>query len=340
MYLVRPCALEDVSSIESLVRENHARLSSLPRKRERLIERIEQSIRSFQRADDIQDGPFFLFVLEDTQTGQILGCSGIAMNTEPKRPFYNYRLGEIIHASERFDIHTPVSVLHLTHELTGKNTLCAFGIGKQHLNTKLFELISRARLMFMRQFPEHFSDQLVVELQGYYNEEGHSAFWDCLGRNFFEMDFASAGYHVATKSRTLLAELMPPHPIYVSLLSEEAQGVIGKCDTSANEAYDMLKKEGFQDSPFVDIFDAGPVLLADKERTETFVSSKRKTVRAGNVSTGTYFMVANDSFENFSVAMAQLTDGLGEVLRVDESVMKALNLKDGEDYYFAPLNEN
>lgn len=336
MHLVRPCTLDDVSSIESLVRDNHAQISSLPRKRARLIERIEHSIRSFENGAVATDGQFFLFVLEDTQTGQIQGCSGIAMNNEIKRPFYNYRLGELIHASETFDIHTPVSVLHLTHELTGYNVLCSFAIKRELLGTNLFDLISRARFMFMRQFSEMFSERLVVELQGVCNEEGQSAFWDSWGRNFFNMDYASANYHVATKSRTFLAELMPPHPVYVEMLTPEAQAVIGMHDERADDIHALLKKEGFESSPFVDIFDAGKVMLARREEVSTYKEAIRKTLLQGSVSTGLPFLVCNDSFADFRCGLVQLTDGRGEVLRVNTPDMEHLKLLSGSEYYFSP----
>ncbi len=336
MHLVRPCTLDDVSSIESLVRDNHAQISSLPRKRARLVERIEHSLRSFENDSTLTGGQFFLFVLEDTQTGQILGCSGIAMNNQIKRPFYNYRLGELIHASETFDIHTPVSVLHLTHELTGCNVLCSFAIKRELLGTELFDLISRARFMFIRQFSDIFSENLVVELQGVCNEEGQSAFWDSWGRNFFNMDYASANYHVATKSRTFLAELMPPHPVYVKMLTPEAQAVIGQHDNRADDIHALLEQEGFKGSPYVDIFDAGEVMIAKRDEVTTYKKASRKTLLHGSVSTGLPFLVCNDSFSNFRCGLVQLTDGRGEVLRVNALEMELLKLRSGSEYLFSP----
>ncbi|KZZ57033.1 hypothetical protein A3762_10645 [Oleiphilus sp. HI0125] len=338
MHLVRPCTLDDLSSIESLVRDNQARIASLPRKRARLAERIEQSMRSFQSPNSPSDeGKFFLFVLENTQTGELVACSGIAMNNEFKRPFYNYRLGELIHASEEFDIHTPVSVLHLTHELTGRNVLCSLAIRDDLVDTDCFQLIARARLMFMRQFAEYFSDQVVVELQGVYGEKGQSVFWDDLGRNFFNMDFASANYHVATKSRTFLAELMPAHPIYVTMLSERAQAVLGKYDQHAEPVHSLLMNEGFKTSSFVDIFDGGPVLLGRLEKLRTFNQAHQKTTHIGEVTAGSPHLVCNDQFEDFRCGLVPLPGGTHDVVRVSQSDISALNLNGGAEYFFSAL---
>ncbi|MDQ7049279.1 MAG: arginine N-succinyltransferase [Enterobacterales bacterium] len=48
-------------------------------------------------------------------------------------------------------------------------------------------------------------------------------FWAWLEENFFSIDFPTADYLTGTGNKVFIAELMPKHPIYVSLLSNEAQ---------------------------------------------------------------------------------------------------------------------
>ena len=48
--------------------------------------------------------------------------------------------------------------------------------------------------------------------------EIRSPFWDAIGRNFFDLNYAAAERLCGLKSRTFLAELMPHYPIYVPLL--------------------------------------------------------------------------------------------------------------------------
>jgi arginine N-succinyltransferase len=148
------------------------------------------------------------------------------------------------------------------------------------------------------------------------------------------MDYASANYHVATKSRTFLAELMPPHPVYVEMLSEEAQLVIGKHDERADEIHALLVNEGFESSPYVDIFDAGEVMVAIREQVKTYREAQQKTVLEGQVSTGLPFMLCNDSFEDFRCALVQSSEGRGDLLRVNRADMESLKLQSGSDYYF------
>jgi arginine/ornithine succinyltransferase subunit-like protein len=67
-----------------------------------------------------------------------------------------------------------------------------------------------------------FADSVVTEIVGYSDENGDSPFWDAIGRNFFDLNYAAPSA-CGLKSRTFLAELMPHYPIYVPLLPDEAQ---------------------------------------------------------------------------------------------------------------------
>ena len=54
-----------------------------------------------------------------------------------------------------------------------------------------------------------------------------------------------------------IAELMPKHSIYIHLLPESAQQVIGEVHQNTAPAKRMLENEGFRYENYVDIFDAG-----------------------------------------------------------------------------------
>ena len=59
---------------------------------------------------------------------------------------------------------------------------------------------------------------------------------------------------------------MPKYPIYVNLLSKEAQQVINKVHDKTVPALRLLEAEGFaRRKGYVDIFDAGPTVEALQE---------------------------------------------------------------------------
>lgn len=62
---------------------------------------------------------------------------------------------------------------------------------------------------------------------------------------------------------------MPKLPIYINLLSDEAQAVIGKVHENTKPALRLLQKEGFICRDYVDIFDAGPTVECDLNNIDT-----------------------------------------------------------------------
>lgn len=337
MFIVRPCKANDFEGVEQLIHANFSRVSSLPREPQALAERIELSELSFTHDPAVQGREFFLFILENTETGEILGTSGINVNADKRHPFYSYRIGELIHSSPSLNTHATVPVLYLTHELTGKTVLSSFSIKTNYLDTHYFDLLSRSRLLFIASFPERFSDEIVVELQGLLSENDHSPFWDGLGKHFFNMDYATADYYTGIKSRTLLAEMMPAHPIYVSLLSDEARDAMGSVDHRAERNQTLLYHEGFKDSLYVDIFDGGLTLVGTKESLNSICHSRQKRVRAREVNAGPNYLVANTQDQNFCVTLAQLSDGAGDILGLDSSVTNELGLQKDEAIRYVAL---
>jgi len=87
-----------------------------------------------------------------------------------------------------------------------------------------------------------------------------------VGLNVLQKEFSlkqrKADYLSAIGNKQFISDLMPKYPIYVPLLPEPAREVIGQVHKATLPAYNMLKLEGFQDSGYVDIFDAGPTVEA------------------------------------------------------------------------------
>jgi arginine N-succinyltransferase len=76
------------------------------------------------------------------------------------------------------------------------------------------------------------------------------------------MDFDTADRINGTTGNQFIADLGPRNPIYVNMLSPEAQAVIGRVHDDGKGAQALLIEEGFRDEGYVDIFDAGPTMIA------------------------------------------------------------------------------
>lgn len=330
MYIVRPASIMDLPGIERLHTSYEVRVTTLPSDRDKLSELLHTSTQSFQGdIENIQDASL-IFVLEHIETGEIAGVSGIDAYAGSGYPFFNYRIEELVHASHHLGIHTATSILYLSHELTGSSVLRSFAIRPDLRGTPYFALLSRARFMYMAQNPESFSERTVTEIQGLLDEKGESPFWNSIGRNFFDIDFATADYYVGVKSKTFIAELMPQHPIYVTLLSEEAQQAVNKAHPATEATCQLLFREGFEKSRYVDIFDGGSVLTTQTKNIHTIANSKVKEITTSKLVGGLKYLISNNQNGDFRCGIGNLVDGIGDHIRLETAVAKELHVTNGD----------
>jgi hypothetical protein len=173
-------------------------------------------------------------------------------------PFYNYRIGTLVHSSRELDVFTRMDTLYLSNDLTGSTELCSLFLHPDYRSGNNGKLLSKSRFLFIAQFPHLFTEKLIAEMRGYQEESGRSPFYEGLGRHFFKMDFDHVDALTAVGKKSFIAELMPRQPLYVDYLPQDAQDVIGKVHTSTAPARRLLEQEGMYFEGYVDIFDAGP----------------------------------------------------------------------------------
>jgi arginine N-succinyltransferase len=204
----------------------------------------------------------YLFVMEDLAQGRLAGVCAIRAAVGLEESFYNYRIGTLVHASKELNVYSRMDTLYLASDLTGSAEFCSLYLHPDYRHGDNGKLLSKSRLLFIAQFPHLFPDRLIAELRGYQRSDGTSPFWDSLGRHFFKMGFDRADDLSSLDKKSFIAELMPRYPLYVALLPQEAQDVIGKVHAATVPARRMLEQEGMYFEGYVDIFDAGPVLQA------------------------------------------------------------------------------
>ena len=92
------------------------------------------------------------------------------------------------------------------------------------------------------------------------------------------MNFTRADYLSAITDKQFIADLVPKHPIYCCLLSQETQSVIGLPHPTSQRAEKILKEEGFQFNFYIDIFDAGPTLETRLNQIKTINTQQLRKV--------------------------------------------------------------
>ncbi|MEO8383738.1 MAG: arginine N-succinyltransferase [Betaproteobacteria bacterium] len=337
--LIRPITHADLPALIGLARSTGVGLTTLPPNEVELTKRVDAAVASFagsaQKADEI-----FLFVLEDTAAMRVVGTCGLATAVGLRQPWYSYRVGLVVHASQELGLFTQTPTLFLSNDHTGHTELCSLFLDAAYRRDRNGQLLSKSRLMFLGQHRDRFSKKIIAELRGVSDEAGKSPFWESLGRHFFSMEFSQADYLTGIGKKSFVAELMPKHPLYSSFLTPDAQAVIGKPHPHTVPAMRMLESEGFRYEGYVDIFDAGPTVECDVDDVDAVARSHVfKTAINGAVpAEGTVtYLVANTNIGNYR---ATLTVGrpTGDTFSLDADTAAALNLVDGEDLRAVPLS--
>lgn len=278
MMRIRPVKAADIDKLYTLAQRSGIGLTTLPKDRDSLIERIALSERSFSEELTQPDDEYYFFMLEDMEKDEIVGTSALASAVGLNQPFYTYTLGKVTHASPKLKVHNVVETLYLGNDYTGVTEICTLFLLPEYRGGRNGKLLSRSRFLFLAEFGNRFAPNIIAEMRGVSDDKGNSPFWDALGKKFFSMEFPAADA-LCTYGNEFIAELMPKHPVYVCLLPDEARAVIGAVHPDTKPAYDMLTAEGFRYNGHVDIFDAGPTIEAEVKNIRTTRNSHRFEVQ-------------------------------------------------------------
>ena len=103
-----------------------------------------------------------------------------------------------------------------------------------------------------------------------------------------------------------IADLMPKHPIYLGLLPESARAAVGRAHASSAIAMAMLIDEGFNYENCVDVFDAGPQVVAQRSKIRTVAQTRiGLTTQAGMGDQPVPGLIATQDLANFRVIRSE-----------------------------------
>ena len=303
--VVRAIGRFDLDGLLALAQLVGSGMTTLKPERKALAERIEIACASFGQELELWQRDY-VFVMEDVARGVIAGVCAIKGSVGLDQPFYNYRIGTLVHSSKELGIFTRMDTLYLSNDLTGCAELCSLFLHPDYRVGTNGKLLSKSRFQFISRFPHLFPEKLIAEMRGTQNAAGAFPFWEHLGKHFFRMEFDRADALTSQGKKSFIAELMPRHPLYVAYLPPEAQAVIGQVHTATIPARRMLEQEGMHYEGYVDIFDGGPVLQA--RVSELRALRERTTLRAIHAEEeqieGDPLLVTNGKLEDFRVIVA------------------------------------
>lgn len=340
MLIVRPVALEDLDALEALATQTGVGLTTFPPDKKFLRKRIKASLASFEKVAEEPEAPAaeaYLFVMEDLGDRQIVGVCGIFAKTGGYEPFYAYLVESEHFASAQIGIDKEVPILRLHENHNGPSEVGSLFLHPNYRRSGNGRFLQLVRFLFVAEYPHLFESTVITEIRGVSDEQGNSPFWDAIGRHFFGIDFKQADY-LSVVNKKFIAELMPDHPIYISMLPDAARAVIGKPHEQSVRAVENLKAEGFAYSNAVDIFDAGPCFECKRDEIRT-VRESRRAIVAGGVDmpiASEQFMICTTQMP-FRACVSGLLIEPPDKLRLPNEVITALQIQIGQSVRYAAL---
>jgi arginine N-succinyltransferase len=339
MYLFRPAAQNDVDSILQLAKHQGARQASFPKTHQQLSLHIQESEAAFRlpklnlrsKQETVHDTQHYFWVI--LHEDQVIGSIAIEASTGSKEPFYSYRRETLINASYRLKVKERIPVLYRSHELTGYSQLYAITLLPEYRNHEAICLLIQGAMNYMTTHPDLFCPSVLIEFPGFKNEKGESPLWTDLGQHFFKMPLEQACFHASTEDKALIAQLMPDHPLYENLLSETCQTTLGEPQQDLNDYFQLLIREGLNQTQHIDIFDGGPCLASRISNTHTFNESAR--IKLHDFTESVSPMIISNSHRHLPASISLTENDRGSV----HLLKRLLAVNDNDWIRWSPMHQ-
>ena len=332
-FRIRASRPEDLDSLYEMAKLTGGGFTNLPPDRDALAARLARSAEAFAKAEDTTGDDLYILMLEDAQTGQVRGTAQVFSTIGSRWPFYSYRIGVLSQSSRELARTFRAEMLSLTTDYEGATEVGGLFLHPRERAGGLGLLLARSRYLFIRQHRRRFADRTIAELRGVIDEAGGSPFWDGLAGKFFGMSFQEADQFNAVHGNQFIADLMPKHPIYIAMLPDNARAVMGMPHPTGRAAMRMLEGEGFHHEGYLDIFDGGPTMVAQTDRSRSIHDARSATLVAADAGGGHRGLAATGHLTDFACAHATIEERDGGVA-LDAASAVLLGVSPGDEIVY------
>ena len=333
-FIIRPANMDDLQPIYEMAKRTGGGFTNLPPDRKALLQKLERSAAGFDRVGEDVADDLYVFVLQNTATGEVRGTCQIFGKVGQRWPFYSYRIGALTQHSVELERTFRADILNLSTDLEGATEVGGLFLHPGERAGGLGMLIARSRYLFIRNHRQRFADRTIAELRGVIDEAGGSPFWDGVAGRFFGMSFQEADEFNAKFGNQFIADLMPKHPVYIAMLPDSAKTVIGVPHPSGRAAMRMLENEGFAWENYVDIFDGGPTMTARTDQIRSIRDAKDVIITTvsddvGEHKSGDKKLITLGRLHAFKAAYGWIDDKGDDVI-VDSNCARTLGISAGD----------
>ena len=338
MFVTKPITPENAKVIERFMSSDLLGITSLPRNKHFLHQKLLSSLSSFSKEITSPHNEQYYFVLENEETGEIGGICGIESRTGVDQPIYSYRIEKIPAPETDLPVPRKQLVLHLHAQNNGPSEIGSLYILPSFRKEGLGRLLSLSRFLFMASFPERFDTKVVAEMRGFIDDENKSPFWNGLGRHFLDIEFEDL-MDILDEIKESIPLIAPQYPVYVTLLKSEAQEALGRVHLESQPALNLLMQEGFSLTNEVDLFDAGPKIGVTTSEIRTIKQSLVATVKdlSHTPIESDRYIISNNRL-NHCTCYGRLTIVDQNTVIIPAEIAHALDIDEGDQIRYVPAS--
>jgi arginine N-succinyltransferase len=258
MYILRSVRTEDLKDLYKL--SKMMVFINLPADEEIIGSKIKSSMKSFHNPSPELFKNYYIFVLEDKTTNEILGVSMIhAQHGTEDEPHFYLSVGQESKFSNTINTGFVHGTLKLGLDYNGPTEIGGLILNPDFRGhkEKLGKQLSFVRFLYMAKNVERFKPMVHSELMPPFDKNGNSPLWEAIGRKFLNMNYVEADI-LSRSNKEFILSLFPSENIYQTLLPMEAREAIGKVGKETEPVKRMLESIGFKYTFEVDPFDGGP----------------------------------------------------------------------------------
>jgi len=276
-YEIRGAVPSDLTELLGLAR--HLNSVNLPDEPDHIARLLDASEHSFLGKIENPRRRKYVFLIRDQKLNQAVGTSMIVAQLGRRDAPYIYL---DVTTEEKYssstDLHFQHRVLRIGFSYDGPTELGGLVVHPDHrrADEKLGLLISYVRFLFIAAHRDLFKNELLAELMPPLEPDGTSHLWEAFGRRFTGMSYAEADLR-SSEDKTFIRDLFPRGEVYASLLSQEAQDVVGKVGAQTRGVERMLRRVGFRYAERIDPFDGGPHFVADADEVSLIQATRSAT---------------------------------------------------------------
>lgn len=342
MFLIRPIKASDLDGLMKILAVSGHGLTSLPKDRDIIANKIDDSERSFKFRKHGPKGESYLFVMIEIATQKLVGVSGIIAKIGGFEAYYFYRLKKEILKSKMLKKEKEIQTLSIEKIHSGPAEICSLFLDPDYRNSQNGRFLSLSRFLYMAEHENFFEQNVIAEMRGQVSADGTSPFWNAVGKKFTDIEFLEADY-LSMKSKSFIEELLPNSPLIVNLLPQDAQDVIAKVHDSTIPARKILEQEGFSYQGLVGILEPGPILEAELNQVRSYKDSKVLKVKsiAESLNESENFIISNSgSDKEFRASLGKIQIENNNECIIEKEMAKALEVSVGDAIRFVALKSN